>query len=148
MSRWFCASISAVRFVVFALSARSARTSLSEYRADFGGKQQIRCWYGQCSGGTSSQCVNHLPPQPPGPLTRELLGYWIQHPEALDTVEAIVEWWLLEHRIQQATVELQSALSGLVANGFVVRQQEADGRIYYQLNREKEAEIIAWLQSK
>jgi hypothetical protein len=92
--------------------------------------------------------VNEWPPQPPGPLTRELLEYWIQHPEALGTVEAMVEWWLLEHRIQQATIELQSVLSDLVSNGFVVRRQEADGRIYYQLNREKEAAIIAWLQSK
>jgi len=78
----------------------------------------------------------------------ELLGYWIHHPDAMGTLEAMVEWWLLEHRIQQATIELQSALSDLVANGFVVRRQEADGRTYYQLNREKEAAIIAWLQSK
>jgi hypothetical protein len=80
-------------------------------------------------------------------LTRELLDYWIQHPDAMGTVEAMVEWWLLEHRIQHATVELQSALSHLVANGFVMRRQETDGRTHYELNREKEAEIIAWLRS-
>jgi hypothetical protein len=92
--------------------------------------------------------VNDWPTQPPGPLTGELLEYWIQHPEAMGTVEAMVEWWLLEHRIQQATIELQSVLSDLVENGFVVRRQEADGRTYYQLNREKETAIIAWLQSR
>ena len=97
--------------------------------------------------GQSTQCVNHLPPQPPGPLTRELLGYWIHHPEAMGTVEAMVEWWLLEHRIERTTIKLRSVLSDLAANGFVVQRQEADGRIYYQLNREKEAEIMAWLRS-
>ena len=66
----------------------------------------------------------------------------------MGTVEAMIEWWLLEHRIQQTTVELQSTLNDLVANGYVVRRQETDGRTHYELNREKEAEIIAWLQSK
>ena|ERR1044071_1768843 len=94
------------------------------------------------------QCVSHLPAQPPRLLTRELLEYWMRHPDAASTVEAMVEWWLLEHRIEQATSEVRSVLSELVANGFVVKRQEADGRIYYRLNREKAAAIIAWLQSK
>ena len=98
--------------------------------------------------GKSTQCVNDLPPQPPRPLTRELLGYWIHHPDAVGTLEAMIEWWLLEHRIQEATIELRSVLSDLVANGFVVRRQQADGRIYYQLNMEKEVAMIAWLQTK
>jgi hypothetical protein len=76
-----------------------------------------------------------------------LLGYWIQHPESMGTVEAMAEWWLLEQRIQQSAIELRSILSALVANGFVLRRQEADRRTYYQLNREKEAAIIAWLHS-
>jgi len=66
----------------------------------------------------------------------------------MGTVEAIVEWWLLERRIEQATIELRSVLSDLVAIGFVVRRQESDGRIHYLLNREKEGAIIAWLQSR
>jgi hypothetical protein len=35
--------------------------------------------------GKSTQCVNHLPPQAPRSLSRELLDYWIQHPEAMGT---------------------------------------------------------------
>jgi len=66
----------------------------------------------------------------------------------MGTLEAMIEWWLLEHRIHQATIELRSVLSDLVANGFVVRRQEADGQTYYQLNQEKEAAMIAWLQTK
>jgi hypothetical protein len=96
----------------------------------------------------STQCVNDSPTPPPRPLSRELIAYWMQHPEAMGTVEAMVEWWLLEHRIQHATLELQSVLSELVASGFVIRRREGGGRTYYQLNPEKEAAIIAWLQFK
>jgi hypothetical protein len=76
-----------------------------------------------------------------------LLGYWIHHPEAQGTVEAIVEWWLLEQRIQQAAADVRSVLTDLVAKDLVVERQQADGRICYRLNREKEAEIRAWLAS-
>lgn len=92
------------------------------------------------------KCVNPSPSQPPGPLTRELLDYWIQHPEAQATVEAIVEWWLLEQRIQKAADEVRLVLAELVAEEFVVERQQADGRICYRLNKEKETEMRAWLQ--
>ena len=50
---------------------------------------------------------------------RELLNYWLQHPDAQGTVEAIVEWWLLEHRIQQAIGEVRGTLAELVARDLV-----------------------------
>ena len=80
-------------------------------------------------------------------LTEDLLDYWIRYPEAQGTVEAIVEWWLLEQRIQQATADVRFVLTELVAKAFVVERQQADGRICYRLNRQREAEIRAWLES-
>jgi len=78
---------------------------------------------------------------------QELLRHWIQHPEALGTLEAIVEWWLLEQRIQWATAEVRPVLAALVGKGFVVERQHGDGRICYRLNPEKEGEIRAWIQT-
>ncbi|MBI4660153.1 MAG: hypothetical protein HY735_15040 [Verrucomicrobia bacterium] len=83
----------------------------------------------------------------PGTLTEQLLKYWIQHPEAQGTVESIVEWWLLEQRIRQAADEVRSVLEGLVAKDFVVERRQADGRVCYRMNRNKEAVIRAWLMS-
>jgi hypothetical protein len=80
-------------------------------------------------------------------LTQKLLDYWTQHPEAQGTLEAIVEWWLLEQRIQQAAADVRTALSTLVAKGLVVEQRRPDGRIFYRLNREKQAKIRARLES-
>jgi hypothetical protein len=88
--------------------------------------------------------VNALRTERPDPLTQQLLGYWIQHPEAQSTVEAIVEWWLLEQQIQRAAEEVRPVLAELVAKGFVVEKRQGDGRIRYRLNRKKEAEIRAW----
>lgn len=96
--------------------------------------------------------MNELPPEPPEPLAQELLIYWLRDLKQLGTVElrtveSIVEWWLLEHRIQQTTGEVQTILKKLVALGWVLQRPQADGRIFYQLNRDKERDARAWLGS-
>lgn len=105
-------------------------------------------WYDRCYlsfKANRCRCVNNSPSQPPRPLTRELLDYWMHHPEAQDTEESIVEWWLLQNRIQQAVVEVRCVLTELIERGFVIARQQADGRNRYQLNRPKAREIQTWL---
>jgi hypothetical protein len=74
----------------------------------------------------------------------ELLDYWIHHPEAQGTEEAIVEWWLLEHRIQRGVAEVRFILTELLARGFIVERRQSDGRNCYRLNRQKDEQIRAW----
>jgi hypothetical protein len=93
--------------------------------------------------------VNNLPSQGRrDALRQELLEYWIHNPDALGTEESIAEWWLLEQRIHQAVGEVRSILTEFVALEFVVKRQQADGRISYRLNSAKEAEIRAWLAAR
>jgi hypothetical protein len=92
--------------------------------------------------------VNDLSPEPLGPLTKQLLDYWLHHPEAQSTIEAIVEWWLLEQRIRQTAAEVRFIVDRLVEKGFVIEQTQPDGRISYRLNREKEGEIRVWMASR
>jgi len=75
------------------------------------------------------------------PVADKVLAYLVQHPQARDTMEGIVEWWLLEQRIQCAIADVEAALSDLVRKDFLITHQCADGRISYGLNREKEREI-------
>ena len=75
------------------------------------------------------------------PLADEILAYLIQHPLAKDTMEGIVEWWLLERRIRHAIADVEAALRELVGKDFLVARQCSEGRTYYRLNREKEREI-------
>lgn len=74
------------------------------------------------------------------PVTHQLLDYWEQHPEAEGTVESIVEWWLLEQRIQDAATEIRSVLNELVAKNLVVERRQGDGRLCYRLNRNSQGE--------
>ena len=75
------------------------------------------------------------------PMADKVLAYLVQHPQARDTMEGIVEWWLLEQRIRCAIADVEAALSDLVRKDFLISRQRSDGRISYGLNREKEREI-------
>jgi Fe2+ or Zn2+ uptake regulation protein len=81
------------------------------------------------------------------PVTEELMQYWIEHPDAQGTEEVIAEWWLLEHRIRQVIAQVRENLKELVERNFVIAVQQADGRVRYRLNREKDPEIRKWLES-
>ena len=47
----------------------------------------------------------------------QIMAYLVDHPNARDTLEGIVEWWLLEREIKFETARVKEALSNLVAGG-------------------------------
>ena len=71
----------------------------------------------------------------------EILAYFADHPQAEDTVEGIVEWWVLEQRIKRATTQVKAALAQLTADGLVIARQGAAGRVYYRVNHQKLQDI-------
>jgi hypothetical protein len=82
------------------------------------------------------------------PTADKILAYLLKHPQAQDTMEGIVEWWLLEQKIQYAAEDMESALHDLVNKRFVISHQGTDGRIRYRLNRELEPLIRRRLNQK
>jgi len=67
----------------------------------------------------------------------EILGYLADHPQAQDTVEGIVEWWVLEQRIKRATTQVKTALDQLVAAELVIARKGTAERVYYRVNKQK-----------
>ena len=74
-------------------------------------------------------------------ISNEILAYLVEHPEAQDTLEGIVEWWLLERTIKFQKAQVQNALDELVARGFILEHKGLDSRIRYRINKNKYKEI-------
>ena len=62
---------------------------------------------------------------------QELTAYWLQHPNASDTLEGISLWWLSAPSFSAPMVE--QALMWLVERGVVIARRAADGRVRYRL---------------
>jgi hypothetical protein len=70
-------------------------------------------------------------------IAREILAYLADHPEAEDTLEGIVQWWLLERRIVYQAHEVKAALDHLVRKGVLLEQRQGDANTLYRVNRGK-----------
>lgn len=71
----------------------------------------------------------------------EILGYLAENPDAGDTMEGIVEWWLLEQKIKRETDRVEEALAELVAKGLVLKRKGENSRTHYRINQSKYKEI-------
>lgn len=67
-------------------------------------------------------------------VASEILSYLANHPQASDTLEGIVDWWLLQQKIEYQTKVVRDALAELVERGFLVKEVTKDSRIRYRAN--------------
>jgi Fe2+ or Zn2+ uptake regulation protein len=74
-------------------------------------------------------------------LADEILRYLVEHPEAQDTIEGVVDWWLTERRVRQGIAEVDAALQLLVDKGLVRVVRARDGKKHYSLKRKKKINI-------
>ena len=70
-----------------------------------------------------------------------ILAYLSDNPDAGDTFDGIVEWWLLDQRIKFETRNVSEAVARLVSEGLIVEQEESDARVIYKVNRTMEQAI-------
>lgn len=70
-------------------------------------------------------------------IARETLRYLREHPEAQDTLEGIMVWWVSERAIKQWLPEVRKSLMALVASRCVEKHTAADGRVFYRLRQSR-----------
>lgn len=78
-------------------------------------------------------------------VSHYILAYLYENPEAGDTFDGIVEWWLLRQRIRFETRNVSEAVTKLVSEGLIVEHQGPDSRIFYRVNKIKEQDVKSLL---
>ena len=71
-------------------------------------------------------------------ICKYILAYLSDNPDAGDTFEGIVEWWLLNQRIKFETRNVSEAVAKLVSEGLIVEHEASDSRIIYKVNTTRE----------
>ena len=87
-----------------------------------------------------TECDHDRPMMNKQQISNEVLAYLVEHPDAQDTLEGILEWWLLERQIKFQTARVKEVLSELVAKGL-------DSEVML-IPREKLLEVRALLDGK
>ncbi len=78
------------------------------------------------------------------PLSHSILEYLVRHPDAKDTAEGVLNWWIatVPDGCDESTVA--AALEGLVSRQWLTRRQGSAGSIY-SLNHARLNEIRRFL---
>jgi hypothetical protein len=64
-------------------------------------------------------------------IAEDIQTYFAGRPEAWDSADGILRWWLPRVRLEESMRDLQQALDDLVERGIVVRREVAGGRVVY-----------------
>jgi len=68
-------------------------------------------------------------------VERAVLAYLHQHPDAADTLDGIVSWWLPQQRYETERQRIEQVLRALVERGQLRRDSLPGGAVLYALNR-------------
>jgi Fe2+ or Zn2+ uptake regulation protein len=78
-------------------------------------------------------------------VIREILQYLVKHPDAKDTAEGVLKWWLADgHRWGRRDV--QKALDLLTAKGWLTKRGTVPSKEFYGIKKNRLQEIRSFLQ--
>lgn len=66
-----------------------------------------------------------------GEVEKSVLAYLDGHPEAADTLQGIVNWWLPQQRYESDCQRIEQTLGALVARGKLQRSSLPGGEVLY-----------------
>jgi hypothetical protein len=72
-------------------------------------------------------------PSLPSPAP-EILDYLARHPDAQDTIDGIVHWWVLDACVQKWAPKIAKAVAQLVERGFLEEKLSSDGKVFYHIS--------------
>jgi hypothetical protein len=72
-------------------------------------------------------------PSLPSPAP-EILDYLARHPDAQDTIDGILHWWVLDACVQKWAPKIAKAVAQLVERGFIEEKLSSDGKVFYHIS--------------
>jgi hypothetical protein len=75
-----------------------------------------------------------LPTDPvlPSPAP-EILDYLARHPDAQDTIDGILQWWILNSSLRLWAPKISEVVAQLVDEGCLEERRAGDGQLFYRL---------------
>lgn len=81
-------------------------------------------------------------------IARRILIYLDENPEAQDSIEGILQWWLLERTVHYEKIRVEEVIEELVSRNFIVARKISGLPIMYSLNPSKLKEIRSRYRKK
>jgi hypothetical protein len=64
----------------------------------------------------------------------EILDYLARHPQAQDTLDGILHWWVLDSCVKRWAPKIAETVAKLVEQGFLEEKPSPDGQTFYHVS--------------
>jgi hypothetical protein len=81
-------------------------------------------------------------------IVKQILSYFLHSPNAMDSVEGVSRWRLLQERINRTVEESQVALEWLVDKGYLTPVNRVGSKQLFSLDINHRAEALRFLEGK
>jgi hypothetical protein len=78
-------------------------------------------------------------------MAREILRYFVRNPQAVDSLEGVARWRLMDEVIRRKLDETEAALKWLVAEGYLTTSISPGGTATFSLNPKPAKDIRQFL---
>ena len=79
-------------------------------------------------------------------IAKQILGFFLQNPDVVDSFGGIARWRLLEDEVNRSLANTEAALNWLIQNGFLIEEKIAGSQSVYRLNAGKRDEAEGLLE--
>ncbi|HTK87316.1 MAG TPA: hypothetical protein VL329_06270 [Nitrospiraceae bacterium] len=69
-------------------------------------------------------------------VIRDILHYLLEHPDAKDTRDGILRWWIPQRASEPDMSVVQDALDALVSKEWMSRRETVPDRVIYSMNKD------------
>jgi hypothetical protein len=81
-------------------------------------------------------------------VVKRILRYFLRNPNAVDSLEGITRWRLLEEQIYHTLRETEVAIAWLVEQGFLDEVKATGPAPFFRLNVRQRARAVSFLQRR
>ena len=78
-------------------------------------------------------------PEPSWDAVKDILAYFLRNPQAIDSIEGVARWRVMEEQIHRSLEQTQSALAWLLSEGYLEELAIAGPGRIVRLNPERQA---------
>jgi hypothetical protein len=75
-------------------------------------------------------------------VAKDILNYFLDHPGAVDSLEGIAMWRLMEEMLQRRIAETREAVEWLAGQGYLESIDRQSGDALYKFNDTRRAEAL------